>query len=193
MAEGGNELENRRPDGDVLEGGAVEPLQDYPIAELHRANTARYLALALVVILGPLRRVSIHVYNDPRLHGKDRCHSEPRQDIQHFDASAVRLSRGSDNVLLYEGKAMITTVKPHNHRTNRSEIGIETKHHRLHRRRARQERHQHCDVLAGPQKRRRGSSGCDSDRSAGPGPSDCGASQESRGEAGAASEIRKLD
>jgi hypothetical protein len=51
MAEGGNELENRRPDGDVLEGGAVEPLQDYPIAELHRANTARYLALALVVIL----------------------------------------------------------------------------------------------------------------------------------------------
>jgi len=49
MAESGNQP---RPDDDVLEGGAVEPLQDYPVAEQHRANTARYLALALVTILG---------------------------------------------------------------------------------------------------------------------------------------------
>lgn len=48
MAEGGNQL---RRDEDVLEGGAVEPLQDYTVAEQHRANTARYLALALVIIL----------------------------------------------------------------------------------------------------------------------------------------------
>jgi len=31
---------------------AVEPLQDYAVDERHRANTARYLALALVAILG---------------------------------------------------------------------------------------------------------------------------------------------
>jgi hypothetical protein len=37
---------------DVLEGGEVEPLQDYQIAEHHRATTARHLALALVTILG---------------------------------------------------------------------------------------------------------------------------------------------
>jgi hypothetical protein len=36
---------------DVLEGGEVQPLQDYPIAEQHRANTARYIALSLVAIL----------------------------------------------------------------------------------------------------------------------------------------------
>lgn len=52
MAEGGNELQNERPDlrvgDDVLEGGEVEPLQDYAISEQHRANTARYLAYALV-------------------------------------------------------------------------------------------------------------------------------------------------
>jgi hypothetical protein len=41
-----------RSDGDVQEGGKVEPLQEYKIAEVHRANTARYLALALVAILG---------------------------------------------------------------------------------------------------------------------------------------------
>jgi hypothetical protein len=41
-----------RLDDDILEGGEVEPLQDYKIAEQHRANTARYLALALVTILG---------------------------------------------------------------------------------------------------------------------------------------------
>jgi hypothetical protein len=29
---------------DILEGGKVELLQDYKIAEQHRANTARYLA-----------------------------------------------------------------------------------------------------------------------------------------------------
>jgi hypothetical protein len=33
-----------RPGGDILEGGAVEPLEDYPVAEKHRADTARYLA-----------------------------------------------------------------------------------------------------------------------------------------------------
>jgi len=48
MAEGGNQL---RLNEDVLEGGAVEPLQDYTVSEQHRANTARYLALALVGIL----------------------------------------------------------------------------------------------------------------------------------------------
>ncbi len=54
MAEGGKDLQNTATDrdlGDVLEGGEVEPLQDYPIAEQHRANTARYLALSLVAIL----------------------------------------------------------------------------------------------------------------------------------------------
>ena len=55
MAEGGNELQDTHTDrglgDDVLEGGEVEPLQDYPIAEQHRANTARYLALSLVAIL----------------------------------------------------------------------------------------------------------------------------------------------
>jgi hypothetical protein len=39
-----------RTEDNVLDGGAVEPLQDYPVAEHHRANTARYLALALVGI-----------------------------------------------------------------------------------------------------------------------------------------------
>ena len=48
MPEGGNDL---RLEGDVLEGGKVEPLQEYQIAEHHHANTARYLALALVGIL----------------------------------------------------------------------------------------------------------------------------------------------
>jgi hypothetical protein len=48
MAEGGTQP---RLDEDILEGGAVEPLQDYAVAEQHRANTARYLALALVGIL----------------------------------------------------------------------------------------------------------------------------------------------
>ena len=51
----GNELQETRADprlgDDVLEGGEVQPLQDYPIAEQHRANTARYLALSLVAIL----------------------------------------------------------------------------------------------------------------------------------------------
>jgi hypothetical protein len=55
MAEGGNELQSSQTDprlgDDILEGGEVEPLQDYPIAEQHRANTARYLALSLVAIL----------------------------------------------------------------------------------------------------------------------------------------------
>jgi hypothetical protein len=52
MAEGGNEGQIGRSElravEDALEGGAVELLQDYPIAEQHRANTARYLAYALV-------------------------------------------------------------------------------------------------------------------------------------------------
>jgi hypothetical protein len=55
MAGTGDELGHVRPDqrleNDVLEGGEVEPLQDYPVAEQHRANTARYLAYALVGIL----------------------------------------------------------------------------------------------------------------------------------------------
>ena len=56
MAEGaGSERDNVRSapalGNEVLEGGDVEPLQDYPIAEQHRANTARYLAYALVGIL----------------------------------------------------------------------------------------------------------------------------------------------
>jgi len=33
---------------EVVEGGDVDPLQDYPVAERHRADTARYLAYALV-------------------------------------------------------------------------------------------------------------------------------------------------
>ena len=45
-------VQKDRLDEDVLEGGSVEPLQDYTVAEQHRANTARYLALALVAILG---------------------------------------------------------------------------------------------------------------------------------------------
>lgn len=35
-----------------LEGGEVKLLEDYPIAERHRAETARYLAYTLVSILG---------------------------------------------------------------------------------------------------------------------------------------------
>ena len=47
----GDERDTVRQDpqaGDVLEGGEIEPLQDYPVAERHRADTARYLAYALV-------------------------------------------------------------------------------------------------------------------------------------------------
>lgn len=33
---------------EALEGGEVESLQDYPVAERHRADTSRYLAYALV-------------------------------------------------------------------------------------------------------------------------------------------------
>jgi len=33
---------------EVVEGGDVDPLQDYSVAERHRADTARYLAYALV-------------------------------------------------------------------------------------------------------------------------------------------------
>ena len=55
MAEGGSEGQIGRSEPrtgeDALEGGAVEPLQDYPIAEQHRAHTARYLAYALVATL----------------------------------------------------------------------------------------------------------------------------------------------
>ena len=40
-----------RAENEFLEGGAVEPLQDYQVAEKHRADTARYLAYALVGIL----------------------------------------------------------------------------------------------------------------------------------------------
>jgi len=39
------------PDARPLEGGDVRPLEDYPVAERHRAETARYLAYALVGIL----------------------------------------------------------------------------------------------------------------------------------------------
>jgi hypothetical protein len=35
-----------------LEGGEVKPLEDYPVAEKHRAETARYLAYSLAGILG---------------------------------------------------------------------------------------------------------------------------------------------
>jgi hypothetical protein len=55
VAEGGSEAQigrsEPRTSEDALEGGAVEPLQDYPIAEQHRAHTARYLAYALVATL----------------------------------------------------------------------------------------------------------------------------------------------
>ena len=55
MAEGGSEGQIGRSEPrtgeDALEGGAVEPLQDYPIAGQHRAHTARYLAYALVATL----------------------------------------------------------------------------------------------------------------------------------------------
>jgi hypothetical protein len=55
MPDGRNEPQNTRPDtrlgDDVMEGGDVAPLQDYPISEQHRANTARHLAYALVAIL----------------------------------------------------------------------------------------------------------------------------------------------
>jgi hypothetical protein len=55
VAEGGSEGQIGRSEPrtgeDALEGGAVEPLQDYPIAEQHRAHTARYLAYALVATL----------------------------------------------------------------------------------------------------------------------------------------------
>src|SRR5881296_2115599 len=47
----GDERDSVRQDprtAEVLEGGEVEPLQDYPVAERHRADTARYLAYALV-------------------------------------------------------------------------------------------------------------------------------------------------
>jgi hypothetical protein len=53
--EGGGEAQTGRSElktiDEALEGGAVEPLQDYPIAEQHQANTARYLAYALVATL----------------------------------------------------------------------------------------------------------------------------------------------
>ena len=51
MADGGSEQLSGRLGDDLLEGGEVEPLQDYPIAEQHRANTARHLAYALVAVL----------------------------------------------------------------------------------------------------------------------------------------------
>ena len=55
MTEGGDDARIARPDlrvsEEALEGGAVEPLQDYPVAEQHRANTARYLAYASVATL----------------------------------------------------------------------------------------------------------------------------------------------
>jgi hypothetical protein len=55
MAERNDEPKNDSTDlrsrEEVLEGGEVEPLQDYPVAEQHRANTARYLAFALVATL----------------------------------------------------------------------------------------------------------------------------------------------
>ena len=55
MNEGGNDApvarSELRTSEEALEGGAVEPLQEYPIAEQHRAHTARYLAYALVATL----------------------------------------------------------------------------------------------------------------------------------------------
>src|ERR1022692_3751312 len=55
MAGGGKELQGTPADSslgeDGLGRGEVQPLQDYPIAEQHRANTARYIALSLVAIL----------------------------------------------------------------------------------------------------------------------------------------------
>jgi hypothetical protein len=56
MAEGESEFQNARSaprlENDVLEGGEVEPLEDYPVAEKHKADTARYLAYSLVAVLG---------------------------------------------------------------------------------------------------------------------------------------------
>ncbi len=55
MTGGGNEAPIARSEvktnDEALDGGAVEPLQDYPIAEQHRAHTTRYLAYALVATL----------------------------------------------------------------------------------------------------------------------------------------------
>src|SRR5258708_34673989 len=51
-----NEVRNTatetRIGSDVVEGGTVAPLEDYPVSEKHRAYTARYLAYALVALLG---------------------------------------------------------------------------------------------------------------------------------------------
>jgi hypothetical protein len=56
MSDVANEMRNvvaeTRLGNDVVEGGMVAPLEDYPVSETHRAYTARYLAYALVAILG---------------------------------------------------------------------------------------------------------------------------------------------
>jgi len=49
--ESGNTAAETRVGSDVVEGGTVAPLEDYPVSEKHKADTARYLAYALVAIL----------------------------------------------------------------------------------------------------------------------------------------------
>ncbi|MBZ5610583.1 MAG: hypothetical protein LAP38_20155 [Acidobacteriia bacterium] len=56
MSDSGNEARNAgaepRLSSDIVEGGTVAQLEDYPVAEKHKADTARYLAYSLVAILG---------------------------------------------------------------------------------------------------------------------------------------------
>jgi hypothetical protein len=51
MADQGRGGEQRPESPELIEGGDVQQLGEYPISERHRAETARYLAYSLVGIL----------------------------------------------------------------------------------------------------------------------------------------------
>jgi len=108
MSEGGNQP---RLDEDVLEGGRVEPLQDYTIAEHHRANTARYLALALVGILA--MSVVLQYASTMILIYTGKADAIPNLDkmFNILMPVLVRVGRRRYDLLFYEGEAMIQAVK----------------------------------------------------------------------------------
>ena len=112
----GDELQNARPEAplsnDVLEGGAVEPLEDYPVAEKHRADTARYLAYSARGNPGTQRRFPVLPDHSSRLHGENRRDSNTRQNIQHLDAIVVRPGRRGNYVLLHKEQDMTTVTRP---------------------------------------------------------------------------------
>lgn len=51
MADHDKGVEQTPESPELIEGGDVQQLEEYPIAERHRAETARYLAYSLVGIL----------------------------------------------------------------------------------------------------------------------------------------------